>query len=646
MTSAAFASPIAAAVAPDIATPLARAIASSPEATLEVMQGEASIRSLRAFFRYAWPHVVPDPLLWAWYCDALADHLAAVYSGQIRRLLINMPFRTAKSTFVSVLFPAWCWLKQPGLRFFTASHSAPFAIRDCWKTRKLINTPWYQQLILDEETGEPMWTLAGDQNEKGRYYNNLDGFRIATQVGAGTGEGGDINILDDPTTTDQAKSPVEREAANEWVFGTWWSRQNSPTSTRLIVMQQRQHPEDVSGQLLKKLGEIDLEVLHLPLEFRPELKRPPTRLGFEDPRTQRDEVIDEVRWTPPAVTELKAAIPFEDWEAQANQNPQASASTIVKPEWVMRWGPRNPLPARFDRMCLSVDAALKGQEKGKPVKDVRRSYVVIGVWGILGARAYLMDVRRGQWDFVTTEDEIRDTVRTWPAALEKWIEDEANGPAILSALGAEIPGLLPAQPVGSKYARFMATQTLWRARNVYVPEDDAAPWVRPYVAEITGYPNTTHDDQVDMTSQLLREVFHLDTFDFTFAGAPGGTARHPMIGGGLTPEKARAIVALHPTVLTIAREMMTLPTPMRADRFWSRWGLVGQAPQLDPPQAQALVVSSSSAADLAVGILALGFAVELDVIRRLLEAGEDGLRRGAESGPVATALRGLGVGIL
>jgi phage terminase large subunit-like protein len=39
---------------------------------------------------------------------------------------------------------------------------------------------------------------------------------------------------------------------------------------------------------------------------------------------------------------------------------------------------------------------------------------------------------------------------------------------------------------------------------VLLPE--GAPWLEAYVAEITGFPGTKHDDQVDSTAQALASM--------------------------------------------------------------------------------------------------------------------------------------------
>ena len=56
---------------------------------------------LRLYIRQAWHVVEPSTVyLENWHIDLIAEYLEAVTAGQIKRLLINMPPRYAKSTCV------------------------------------------------------------------------------------------------------------------------------------------------------------------------------------------------------------------------------------------------------------------------------------------------------------------------------------------------------------------------------------------------------------------------------------------------------------------------------------------------------------------------------------------------------------------
>src|ERR1019366_9596339 len=70
-------------------------------------------RNLRLYIREAWHVVEPSTIyLENWHIDLIAEYLEAVTAGQIKRLLINMPPRQAKSTSVSIMWPTWVWTRE------------------------------------------------------------------------------------------------------------------------------------------------------------------------------------------------------------------------------------------------------------------------------------------------------------------------------------------------------------------------------------------------------------------------------------------------------------------------------------------------------------------------------------------------------
>src|ERR1051326_7529862 len=75
---------------------------------------EFAARRLGEFVRQAWAVVAPTtPFVPGWHIDAIIEPLEAVSLGQIRNLLINVPPRHMKSLLVSVLWPAWEWIRYP-----------------------------------------------------------------------------------------------------------------------------------------------------------------------------------------------------------------------------------------------------------------------------------------------------------------------------------------------------------------------------------------------------------------------------------------------------------------------------------------------------------------------------------------------------
>ena len=79
---------------------------------------------------------------WARYCgfepaphhQLIIRELEAVSRGELDNLLIFMPPGSAKSTYVSVLFPSWHLANRPQDNILAATHSVEFAIVHCCKT--------------------------------------------------------------------------------------------------------------------------------------------------------------------------------------------------------------------------------------------------------------------------------------------------------------------------------------------------------------------------------------------------------------------------------------------------------------------------------------------------------------------------------
>src|SRR5690349_3556074 len=129
--------------------------------------------------------------------------------------------------------------------------------------------------------------LRGDQNQKQRFENDRTGYRVVVPISAGTGERGDYVVVDDPHSVDQAASDAERTTAVEWWNGSMSTRHNDPAKGHKIVIQQRLHEEDLTGDLLMRGG---YEHLCLPAEFEADC-RCSTAIGWTDLRSAAGELL-------------------------------------------------------------------------------------------------------------------------------------------------------------------------------------------------------------------------------------------------------------------------------------------------------------------------------------------------------------------
>jgi len=113
---------------------------------------------------------------------------------------------------------------------------------------------------------------------------------------------------------------------------------------------------------------------------------------------------------------------------------------------------------------------------------------------------------RARMDFPTTIEAVKALTRKWPQSMAIYIEDKANGPAVISTLRGKIHGIIPVEPMGSKIARVAAVSPQVEAGNVFLPDPNIAPWVQDFVEECAKFPKGAHDDQVDSMSQALLKM--------------------------------------------------------------------------------------------------------------------------------------------
>jgi predicted phage terminase large subunit-like protein len=478
---------------------------------LRSIDNELGRRRLRNFIPLGWEVVEPSrPFVPNWHIDAIADHLQAVSEGQLRRLLITVPPGHGKSLIVSVMLPAYQWLRKPGFRGIFTSYDTDLAMRDSVRCRALLASEWYQ------ETFRPEWRFSGDQNEKSWFENDQKGFRMALGVGGkGTGFRGDCLVVDDPLN---AKKQHSEPALNEVIF--WFdqvmsSRLNDPATGSIVIIMQRLSERDLAAHVLDRGG---YEHLNLPTEF--ERERPClTCLGRLDPRIEDGELLFPGLFPKSVIEEAKIVLGSQGFAAQHQQRPAPAEGGIFKRRWWRFWQPRGAnLPAicfrdehDMEREAIVVtlpDWIDEGiQSWDCSFKNLDSSDFVAGeVWGRSGADIYLLDQVHQRLDFPGTIAAIRGLSRKWPAVLAKLIEDKANGSAVIQCLAHELPGIIAVQPLGGKESRASAITPLIEAGNVYLPHPAFANWVGGFIEECAHFPNGRHDDWVDAMTQALNRL--------------------------------------------------------------------------------------------------------------------------------------------
>lgn len=453
---------------------------------------------LGAFTRAAWRVLNPGrPFLWSWHYDLIVEYLTLVRQRKIRRLILNVPPRSAKTTFATICFPCWVWATEPSHEFLCASHSRDLSTDHSVARRNLLTSEWYQGLWGTK------FHLSSDRNLATQFNNDCTGRMIATSTGSGAeGKGGDTAILDDPMSSEQSLSDTERYTANRWVNNTLRQRLNDPAKAAIVVIMQRLHELDTTGFVTGEEPEGWKHiVLPLVAEKDEEWVFP---ISGRVVRRKQGDVLQADRFTPEVVAEKQKNRLV--YAGQYQQRPAPLEGNLIKRADVMYYGgkdpvtgePDEPLPVVggvrnpvFDRVFISVDCAFK---------DLKTcDYVAIGVVGVRKRKRYLLNIVNAHLDMDATVKEVRAQRERYPAVSAVIVEDKANGPAVIQALKKDLTGIIEIEPQGGKVARVFAMAPEWQARDWYV--DRNAAWAEPFVQQLTMFPTAAHDDMVDMTSQ-------------------------------------------------------------------------------------------------------------------------------------------------
>lgn len=449
-------------------------------------------RSFSYFVKRAWPHIIPDRLMWNWHMDAICDHMQALARGDIpsNRLLINVPPGSSKSTLIGVMYPAWLWGAggQPWHRYIGAAHEQGLAVRDNRMTRELIQSEWYQRL----------WPLGlkGDQNEKLYFENDARGFRQACAVASMTGRRGHTIGLDDPLSPEKAHSDAARETALRVLSETIPTRLVDPANSAIVIIMQRLHERDPAGYVLAEgLG---YDHLLIPMEFEPD-RRVYTGIGWTDPRTDLGELMFAERFPPHVIERDKKALGSYAWAGQMQQRPAPAGGGILKSDW---WRYYAALPQIAYRVIFA-DTAQKTKE--------RSDYSVFQCWGYTPTRqAVLIDQIRGKWEAPELLVQARafwskHSPNPGIGSLRGMrVEDKVSGTGLIQTLRREGIPVTGIQRSTDKLTRVMDAAPYIESGNVLLPSN--APWLSDFLAECSAFPNGAHDDQIDPMCDAVAEV--------------------------------------------------------------------------------------------------------------------------------------------
>ncbi len=398
-------------------------------------------------------------------------------------LIIECPPQHGKSMTVSESLPSWYLGKHPDRNIILASYNSDFAERFCRKNKDKIKRCGRQ--LFDIEIGD---INRADEFE----LSNGKGRMISRGIMSGiTGNPANLIIIDDPVKNQQeADSPAYRNR----VWSEWQASLKSRLAAKgkVIVIMTPWTDDDLAARILR--SEKNVQLLRLPVEAETD---DPLGRAVGDPLCP--ELGKDAQW----LQDFKASYISDPqggqraWTALYQCSPRQEEGNLVQRSWWKVYDPEEE--QLFGTEMISVDASFKGEENS--------DYVSIQVWGKRNHDFYLRYCLNKQLNFPDTIAALRTVYRLFPKARSVFIEEAANGRAIIDTLRTEM-NIVSVLPQGGKISRVNAVSAAIESGHVFLPDPAKAPWVTGFIDQWTAFPNAKHDDMVDAASQALHGMIY------------------------------------------------------------------------------------------------------------------------------------------
>jgi predicted phage terminase large subunit-like protein len=423
----------------------------------------------------------------------IGDTLDRVMSGEIKRLIINIPPGFAKTAIAVWSFVARGFAYNPKSKFLHISYSDTLVQDNSANIRTIINSQDYQQLF-------PYVQFKEDTKAKGLWKTDQGGaFRASASGGAVTGfRAGliDANIfsgallIDDPLKPDDASSDTVRNFINGRWKNVFRSRLASH-DTPVIVVMQRLHEDDFTAHLLSDSGE-QWHHLVLPSYIDPAYVYDIDGNGIY---IQHDLPAGSL-W-PQKYNDEQALALMTD--GQYNQNPKPLKGEIFEKHWFLKYDVLPPIK----KYCIYCDTASK--------INAWNDWSVFGFFGVgFDNKGYVIDIERIKVEVPFLKEKFTqfyykcNAMMIGGETIQISIEDKDSGVGLIQGLRVDGFKVRPIKRDVNKISRAVKTSPRIKDGFVFIP--NGAIWVGLYVEEFVKFKadmTHKHDDQIDPTMDFI-----------------------------------------------------------------------------------------------------------------------------------------------
>lgn len=357
--------------------------------------------SLYAYIFKAFEVIEPaTPLEDNWHIGCMSEHLEAVSRGEIQDLIINISPRMLKSVHVGQIFPTWQMGRDPSHQFINASYAHTLAERNVMKARQIIQSEFYKRVFPDV-------VISKDNNQKDYFTTTENGQYKGTGIGGTiTGFGCKTLIVDDPINPKEAVSDTIRVNAINEIRSTLFSRFNNYKERRFVMIMQRLHEADPTGDLLEDEGYYHLKLPSIaPKSYTIELNGKSW--------SQEEGEYLSPRLGKPELDRIRESLTEYHFSGQYLQEPVSLGGGEFKGGWI-NYYPQGSIKPRDMNVYILVDAA-GGEETNKKKKKTSDWTAMMVVGLAPDNNYYLLDIVRDRLNPTERVDTLFTLHRKWNA---------------------------------------------------------------------------------------------------------------------------------------------------------------------------------------------------------------------------------------
>ena len=474
---------------------------------LELVRKETELERTRGdfltFVQQVWTTDITKPFVVGNHHKIMAQAFQEALDSKKKRIIINMPPRHTKSELTSWMLPAFAIGHNPGAKIMQICNNQDLASGFGRRVRNLVDTKEFQEIF-------PGVKLSRDSTAQNNWNTNKGGSYFAVGVGGKvTGKGADLLVIDDPHSEQEAKAAERNPAVFDDVYDWYTSgpRQRLQPGGVLIIVMTRWGVRDLTGRVLSKQKQLDLEAEALGLDFAlGDQWHVITLPAIWDENTLQERLMWPGLWSLDEIKATRATLPVAKWKAQYQQEPTSEEGAIIKREYWREWKPEKPPPCFF--IIQSWDTALTVSE--------RADFSACTTWGVFEYEdpesgktvnnVILLDAWKRRVDFPSLKRKAIEMKEEYNPDIVL-IESRNSGTSLIQELrmtNIPVADFTPARGKkgvsNDKVARANMITDIFSSGYVWAPPRRFAEEV---IEECAAFPNGEHDDYVDTVTQAL-----------------------------------------------------------------------------------------------------------------------------------------------